>query len=66
MYPRYRKCPHATAKIDALLQESVRVMDVGMSATDEQRAEAKAKEREILERIAKIDPVFGERLMPPK
>jgi hypothetical protein len=64
MTKRYRVCPHATKKIDSLLQEANRVVDLGLNATNEQRKEAKAKEREILERIAKIDPEMGERLIP--
>lgn len=64
IYPRYRKCKHATKKIDELLQESVRVMDIGKNATDDERKEAKRKEREILEKIRKIDPEYGERLIP--
>ena len=66
MYKRYRVCPHASKKIDNLLQEANRIMDVGLSATEEERQQAKAKEREIMERIAKIDPTLGERLLPKK
>lgn len=64
IYPRYRKCPHATKKIDDLLQQANRVMDLGKDFTSEQMKDAKAKEREILERIRKIDPEYGDRLIP--
>lgn len=62
-YPVYRVNPKCTACIDGWLQDANRVMDVGMNATPEQRAEAKAKELEILRKIAKVDPVFGERIL---
>jgi hypothetical protein len=69
----YRLCPKKKMEadkkakrqaIDELLIEANRVVDLGLNATNEQRKEAKAKEREILERIAKIDPEMGERLIP--
>lgn len=64
IYQRYRKYPHATKKIDELLQQANRVMDLGKDCTPEQMKEAKAKEREILERIKNIDHEYGERLIP--
>lgn len=40
------------------------MMDLGKDCTPEQMKEAKAKEREILERIKNIDHEYGERLIP--